>query len=636
MVPIALVIDQRLEIADLFVEKEYKSSGTNNNNQVSRESVSTICGHPGIRRCLPPRTDKKEFDKNSRGERTMRKFPLIVLVAVALVLPFAAHGQAVSATDALLRTVSTSAPVHFDDGSGQDLLLPSGSFYVSSDASALQLIRLEDGKTFTVAATLGTHAEELVEIVALSVSGIDEQPDVHEVLLLFVDGTQLVAAGSYSGVQARGLCGSVCKAAKARAAAAALAARREAAAAAERTRQAALLAQQRAQEAAGNIVDAVGGGIQELVSIATSLELQGLLQCLADAPGDSRLASTVEQVRNDPARYIRTVTQNLQTKISEDIPNRVQAAIQGGASDGQIVDLAINRFDAIVNNHAAASCLMGYLENQGVDWKARARGAANTAIQNAKSEAESLFNDKIIPAVTSGLAEKIGDALDATGSDSESVATALFVSELTDELKTSNATFRSALAMNVGSRNSTDISAAMARTTDFPDSLVLKFGYELLRARGHDFIDRSEAPGGEWAADQIKDVYISGMDGVNEVVGALCGLIPEVGGVICAPISYVTRIVYAKIVANIIKKKLVEFMHEQLDVAMDKGWQAIENNTDPDAVWQQAGPLGIILQGYTQDTILQIANDAIGPFRDELIEYNNNLSQIIEDYAVAN
>jgi len=109
-------------------------------------------------------------------------------------------------------------------------------------AETLELFSLEDGEIYIVHALVGEHSEDLTEPFALSTAGTDEQPDIHSVVYMNTDGTQLIAEGSYSGIQERGR---LADAARRKAAAARAKAQRVAAAAKRRARAAAIEARRR-------------------------------------------------------------------------------------------------------------------------------------------------------------------------------------------------------------------------------------------------------------------------------------------------------------------------------------------------------------------------------------------------------
>jgi len=167
-------------------------------------------------------------------------FKLPLLLALLALLPVA-NGQDISAEDAIRNTVVTDRPVHFRGTDGQDIVVDAGVYWVTPAEESLELLRLADGTNYTVRATASELEESPEESMAVSTPGTEEQPDTHSIAYLRSNGTQLVAEGSYSGIEARGVLGDAArrKAAQARANAqrAAAAAKRRAQAAAAAVRQ---------------------------------------------------------------------------------------------------------------------------------------------------------------------------------------------------------------------------------------------------------------------------------------------------------------------------------------------------------------------------------------------------------------
>lgn len=198
-----------------------------------------------------------------------------------LLTPVLGHGQIPTEIEVLSQIVSLSKPVHFSDTEGKNLMVPPGAYWVTPRTETLELIRLEDGETYNIQATTGEHAENLAEPIALSTPGTDEQPDIHSVSYMYADGSQLVAEGSYSGIQARGVLGD---AAKRKVAAARAAAQRAAAEAKRRAQVAAAEAQRRVEQAAAAVRRKARAEMGEMLQdIANAEAREGRAKAVAKA-----------------------------------------------------------------------------------------------------------------------------------------------------------------------------------------------------------------------------------------------------------------------------------------------------------------------------------------------------------------
>lgn len=249
----------------------------------------------------------------------MRKCPKIFLLLAIFATTFSASGEELSPADAVLQevvlsTVTISTPVYFRDSEGQNVLVPASTYWVTPGEDTLELFGLENGEVFKVRASKGEHSEDLAEPVALSTPGTEEQPDVHSVAYLNTDGTQLVAEGSYSGIQARGVLGD---AAKQRAAAARAAAQQAAAEAKRRAQAAAAEARRRAEQVADAARRKAQAEVAEMLQdIANTEYRSGHAQAVAKAARYAPrlavmgIASTSPQQKVELARAATRELQN--------------------------------------------------------------------------------------------------------------------------------------------------------------------------------------------------------------------------------------------------------------------------------------------------------------------------------------
>jgi hypothetical protein len=152
-------------------------------------------------------------------------------------------------------TITLEQPVHFIGTDGSEVVANPGEYSVEAAQEWLRLIPgTERRDALLVEAQPGTHEVKVEIPIVLSTPGSEpDELDVHVVQLLNPDGTSMVASGTYSGIQSRGLFDAAKKAAaqaRARAEAARRAAAAKAAQAAEAARIAALKAKQEAERLA--------------------------------------------------------------------------------------------------------------------------------------------------------------------------------------------------------------------------------------------------------------------------------------------------------------------------------------------------------------------------------------------------
>jgi hypothetical protein len=249
-------------------------------------------------------------------------------------------------------TITLDQAVHFLGTDGSDVVADPGEYSVEAAQEWLRLIPgTERRDALLVEAQKDTHEVQVEIPIVISTPGSEPDAlDVHIVQLLNPDGTSLVATGTYSGIQSRGLFDAA-KQAAARARAAAEAARREAAKRAEQTRIAALKAKQAAEQAA----KAAAQKAQELGLKAKQVaERQAkILTCKATvgAMKAGKAAGTFMQ------KLVPTAQNNqksMKDKLTKDLAFResISQKIAQGVHANQYVIPELKRIQAWMNNPA--------------------------------------------------------------------------------------------------------------------------------------------------------------------------------------------------------------------------------------------------------------------------------------------
>jgi len=133
-------------------------------------------------------------------------------------------------------TITLDQAVHFIGTDGSDVLANPGDYSVEAAQEWLKLTPgTERRDVLLIEAQPGTHDVKVEIPIVISTPGTEpEEADVHVVQYLHPDGTSMMATGTYSGIQSRGL-RDAARAAVARARAAALQAKQAAEQAAKNT-----------------------------------------------------------------------------------------------------------------------------------------------------------------------------------------------------------------------------------------------------------------------------------------------------------------------------------------------------------------------------------------------------------------
>jgi hypothetical protein len=275
-----------------------------------------------------------------------------ILSGVFVCILFQSGFQAQASVPDETTTITLDQAVHFLGTDGSDVVADPGEYSVEAAQEWLRLIPgTERRDALLIEAQKGTHEVKVEIPIVLSTPGSEpDELDIHVVQLLNPDGTSMVATGTYSGIQPRGLFDAA-KQAAARARAIAEAARRAAAAKAQQAAQAALQAKQAAEQAA----KAAAQKAQELALKAKQeAERQAkILTCKATvgAMKAGKAAATFMQ------KLVPTAQNNqksMQQKLAQDLAFRedIVKKITQGVTANQYVIPELKRIHAWMNNPA--------------------------------------------------------------------------------------------------------------------------------------------------------------------------------------------------------------------------------------------------------------------------------------------
>ncbi len=131
-------------------------------------------------------------------------FPIMVVVFVAISL---FTGTSHAETTHAPQSIALGKGVYFLTPDGSPVLVDPGSYTVEAGEEWLRLIPGQDRRgTILIETQRGTHETPLdrPRVRSLAGSGMNE-PDLHLIQWQNPDGTSLVAMGTYSGIQSRGL-----------------------------------------------------------------------------------------------------------------------------------------------------------------------------------------------------------------------------------------------------------------------------------------------------------------------------------------------------------------------------------------------------------------------------------------------
>jgi len=564
-----------------------------------------------------------------------------VLLTCALVSPTL---PALASVPDETTTITLDQAVHFIGTDGSDVVANPGDYSVEAAQEWLRLIPgTERREALLIEAQPGTHEVKVEIPIVISTSGTEpDELDVHVVQFLEPDGTSLIATGTYSGIQSRGL-GDAARQAAARARAVAETARKAAAAKAQQTADAARSAALKAKQAAEQVTQAISSTLLTATNKLRS-DLIPLIQCLDAARDQSRanLLGYVDQFQKNPGGFSQWMIQDQMDQMRATFSQTMGPPLQmlrNGMNQppqaGLIIDMAFDSWERLAATHPGARCLTPLITKH----RPALKNTANQLQSRLQTEMKSLFDTHIAPA----LHEAIGKGLTRilTGKDSgvllseeelKAVANGVFAKYLIKQLQngsTAIQSFTKALG-NPGAQSAavTQIQQALHPQAQWPELFRLELGVEIVRAMGHKYI-HSDRPGhGGFLVNEAVGLIQLSEGTVEKVSSALCGLVPEAGAAICAVVEEAMDAVWNQALVPLIRWGATTGLHAGYNQAMDQGKLALQQGKLPRDLRAQTPHLQGILNILSKDLLLHLADTNLKDTRDALNFFNGSVTQL--------
>ena len=124
---------------------------------------------------------------------------------------------------------------------------------------------------------------------------------------------------------------------------------------------------------------------------------------------------------------------------------------------------------------------------------------------------------------------------------------------------------------------------------------------------------------------------------IMKLVVGLCGLIPEVGGIISGVVTEAVETIYELANAPLTKIAILKAMHEGFDVALDTVHKAMLDNHDPALFRERAGPMGELLDLFpTRAAIILMAGEHVEDVQDGMVAYHTSVRALADALAAVN
>jgi hypothetical protein len=336
---------------------------------------------------------------------------------------------------------------------------------------------------------------------------------------------------------------------------------------------------------------------------------EALFKCLADS-GTVDIGKLLQEFSANPGNFAQARAQEVMRTATSTVPNAIRTELDNlskglaaSTTDRAILirrgtDMMIRVADPL----PGARCLLQTIPPQ---MRAQIEAAIGTTLNEAERQARTLMNDRILPVVRAGIATQLRGGFDSvvravpspipvatqeiekrvpflqgltlTEREMRAVARGVLLERQYAAVRSGSEALE-ALARAVAGADSTAAGLAQARqrveaalrsTVDY-DQLYAAIGVELLRAIGHKYVDSERLGHGGFLLNQgFSLLQLSGGTTQN-ITAALCGLIPEVGGVICAYVMQIVISVWNGAVVPQLQREVADLVHLALDTSMDQ------------------------------------------------------------------
>ena len=542
-------------------------------------------------------------------------------------------------------TITLDQAVHFIGTDGSDVLANPGDYSVEAAQEWLRLIPgTERQDALLIEAQPGTHEVKVEIPIVISTPGTEpDESDVHVVQFLNPDGTSLVATGTYSGIQSRGLRDRA-KQAAARARAKAEAARRAAAAKAQQGANAARIAALNAKQAAEKVTQALSSTLLTATNKLRS-DLIPLIRCLDAARDQSRanLLGYVEKFQKDPGGLGQWLIKDQMDQMQANFSHTMGPALQmlrNGMNQppqaGLVIDMAFDSWERLAATHQGARCLIPLVTKH----RPALKNAAHQLQGSLQSQMQSLFDTHIAPALHEAIGKGLTRILTSQNSGAllseeelKAVANGVYAKYLIRQLQNSSTAiqaFTKALG-NPAAQSSalTQVQHALNPQAQWPKLFRLELGAEIIRAMGHKYLD-SDRPGhGGFLVNEAVGLIQLSEGTVEKVSSALCGVVPEVGAAVCAVVEEALDAVWNQGLVPLIRWGAMTGLHVGFNQAMDQGKLALQQGKLPRDVRAKTPHLQGILNVLSKDLLLHVADTNLTDTREALNIFNGSVTQLV-------
>jgi hypothetical protein len=369
---------------------------------------------------------------------------------------------------------------------------------------------------------------------------------------------------------------------------------------------------------------------------------EALFRCLES--GNVDIVKLLQEFSANPGHFaqarvqevFRTATSTIPTAIATELDSLGRGLAASAADRTVLIRRGTDLMMRVAEQLPGGRCLLQTIPPQ---LRAQIEATIGGTLSEAERQARTMMNERILPAVRAGLATQLRGGFESvvkvvpspiptvnqeiekrvpflqgltlTEREMRAVARGVLLerqfevafrsgSEAIEALAKAVVAGSTAAALDQARQRA---EAALKATIDY-DQLYAAIGVELLRAIGHKYIDSERLGHGGFLLNQgFSLLQLSGGTTQN-VSGALCGLIPEVGGVICAYVLQIVVTVWNGALVPQLQREVSDLIHVAMDTSMDRVRSDLARGLKLADVRARLGPADGVIAAIPSEALL--------------------------------
>ncbi|MGH7307635.1 MAG: hypothetical protein ACREK6_02980 [Candidatus Rokuibacteriota bacterium] len=369
---------------------------------------------------------------------------------------------------------------------------------------------------------------------------------------------------------------------------------------------------------------------------------EALFKCLESSNVD--IARLLNEFSANPGAFaqaraqdvIRSATSTISTAITTELDNLGRGLAASASDRTVLIRRGTDMMIRVAEQLAGGRCL---IETIPPPLRAQIEATIGGVLNEAERHARTVMNERILPAVRAGLATQLRGGFESvvkvvpspipainqeiekrvpflqgltlTEREMRAVARGVLLERQYEAAFRTGSEALEALASTVAAGSTTaavDQARQRAETAlksprDY-DQLYAAIGVELLRAIGHKYIDSERVGHGGFLLNQGFSLLQLSGGTIQNVTAALCGLIPEIGGVICGYVMQIVVTVWNGAIVPQLQREVAQLIHLAADTSMDRVRSELAKGVKLAEVRSRLGPADAVIAALPGEALL--------------------------------